>query len=89
MATITFSFTVPDDKKAQVIDEFASQNGYQSEMLVDGEMIPNPQTKTNFSKQVVLRFIKDSLKAYRANVEISRVRQTAIDSVEEILIKEL
>lgn len=84
MATISFSFTVPDDKKAQIISDFALQNGYQAEILVNGVMTINPQTKSDFSRQVVLRFIKDSVKAYRAIIDAELARDQAMGAVDQI-----
>lgn len=84
MATISFSFTVPNDKKAQIISDFALQNGYQAEILVNGVMTINPQTKSDFSRQVVLRFIKDSVKAYRATIDAKLARDQAMEVVDQI-----
>jgi len=46
--------TIPDDKIAKVIDSFVSCFGYQA--TIDGQ--PNPQTKTQFTKAQIIKYIK-------------------------------
>ena len=57
MATITLN--IPADKIQLIIDSFCNTQGYQEEIEGEGgEMIPNPETKAQFSKRMVIKYVK-------------------------------
>lgn len=55
------TINIPDDKKDGVIEAFASAYNYRETIGEDvkGEPIPNPQSKGQFAKGQVLKFIKN------------------------------
>jgi hypothetical protein len=68
--------TIPDDKVQQVLDILCKIFGYNVEILNDdGDSIPNPQTKSQFVKSIIIDFIKRKIKSYKLN-EISLVSDT-------------
>ena len=57
MATITLN--IPADKIQLIIDSFCNTQGYQEEIEGEGgEMISNPETKAQFSKRMVIKYVK-------------------------------
>ena len=62
-----FSFKLPDDKEAAIIDAWCFQEGY-SEIISDenGQMIANPETKTQFAQRTVKQKMKDVYIRYQA-----------------------
>src|SRR5512143_1305688 len=73
MATITV--TIPDDKLARVIDGVAAAGGYQENIRQpDGSTIPNPETKGQFVKRMVVRWVKSMVlrSELEAAIEVDR-----------------
>jgi hypothetical protein len=62
-----------------VLDAFAGQYGYKE---FDDNQNPNPQTKGQFAKQVLLQHIKNSVIAWEASQASDDARLLAIDSAE-------
>lgn len=85
MATIQFSITVPDDKRTMIIDAFCAYHGYTDTILdPDGNPIPNPETQAAFAKRMVIKFIRESVKAGLATLAAEAARQEQIVIVDEI-----
>ena len=60
MANITLN--IPADKIQLIIDSFCNTQGYQEEIEGEGgEMIPNPETKAQFAKRMVIEYVKDTV----------------------------
>ena len=76
-------FTIPDEYIPDLLEAFADKYGYQDE-IEDPEatpkqgtvMIPNPQTKAEFARAVIVQLIKDTYIRYKAKVDA----QTAVDA---------
>ena len=54
------TFQIPDDKYDLFIDAWSE--GYQTE--IDGE--PNPETKPQFAKKIVVRTLHDRVRAFES-----------------------
>lgn len=67
MATITtsISLTVPNMTQAEIVNRLCIQLDYNPTMP-DGS--PNPQSKADFIKADVSRYLKNHLKRYDANI---------------------
>lgn len=76
MATITLN--IPDAQLNRVVNGLATLYGYQA--TVNGE--PNPQTKAQFAKAQILRFVKESVKAVEANADAEAARTAAVTKAE-------
>jgi arginyl-tRNA--protein-N-Asp/Glu arginylyltransferase len=87
MATMNLTLTIPAQHAQAILNDFCEYHGYQEQVEVDGEMVANPQTKPQFAKAKVASFVKESVKAYRANKQAEEARQAEIDLVEAIDIK--
>jgi len=87
MAQLNLTIQVPDQHAVAILNDFCEYHGYQTQVEVDGEMADNPQTKAQFAKAKVAEFVKESLRAHRANKKAEEARQTEIDLVEAIEIK--
>lgn len=81
MADITFTITVPTDKKTQILNDFCAHEGYQA-TLEDGTA--NPETKAEFARKRVLNYIKQSVISYRAQKSAEEARIASIQEVEAI-----
>lgn len=75
MAQITIN--IPNQKVDLVLEAFCTSFNYQ-EFVIDenGDTIPNPVSKSEFSKGVLINFIKDTVKSYKIRVD----SQTVIDN---------
>lgn len=63
-----FAFQLPDNKETAIIDAWCAQEQYQAlvEDIVNGGMIENPETKTQFAKRTVKQKMKDAYVKYQA-----------------------
>lgn len=87
MATLNLSLTVSDDKATEILADFVHYHGYQDTIEnEDGTTSPNPQTKIAFAKAKIASFVKESIKAYRANATAETARVASIKEVELIVI---
>lgn len=64
----TFTITIPTDKVTKTVDAFCSVYGYQPTINVNGEDVPNPETKVNFSKRMVNEFVKNTYINYQLKI---------------------
>ena len=69
MAELNLTITVPDDKAQEILTDFVTFHGY------DGE-----GTKVAFMKRQIIRYLRDSVKTYRARQAVEQA--TNIDEVE-------
>ena len=78
---------IPDAKVGRVRDAFCSEFSY-LDMVDDGEgnQIPNPQTKNQFTKQQIIKYIKQVTANYEANLAAGVARNTATADVGSISI---
>lgn len=60
-----FTFTVPDAQLARVVDALCGAYGYQP-LLPDN--IPNPQTRQQFAREQVRRFMQAAVVAWEARI---------------------
>lgn len=86
-------FTIPDQYVADVLDAFADKYEYREEIEVDDPdsdmpgmyiTVPNPQTKAQFAKQVILNHIKTVYVQYKEKIDT----QAAVDAVTVIATTE-
>ena len=82
MATLNLSVTVPDAQATAILADFCAYNGYQE--TINGA--PNPQTKAQFAKQVVIKFVRESVNAQRAAAAALTASQTVITDVDAIVM---
>ena len=71
----SFTITIPDDKVQDVIEAYCKQYGYR-ETLEDG--LPNPETKAQFTKRQIRRYIRDVYTAYKTDLAIETTRDNTI-----------
>lgn len=85
MANLTI--TVPDQHLTRVLNGFAAHHGYKDTLEnPDGTTSPNPETKIQFARRIIRRFVLDSVKAYEAPIAAETARQTAIADVDTIVL---
>lgn len=83
MASI--SITIPDAVANRVTNGLAGQYNYQATIPAPNPLdppVPNPETKAQFAKRMVAKFIKDSVKAFEATQAAGTARDTAAADVE-------
>lgn len=71
MANITFSF--PDNKIDAVVDAFCAQEGYQDMVWDNNVLVPNPETKIQFTR----RTLKGIMKSAYVNQQAELARSVA------------
>ena len=82
MANITI--TIQDNQLQRVLDGIANDNNYQSTIPdAEGNPIPNPETKTQFAKRMVIARIKGMVlggerKAAQATAELTLPSETLV-----------
>ena len=86
MSLLEFSLEV-GDKKTRIIDGIAGQHSYQDQVEVDGEMVANPETKGEFVKRMVIRWVKENVKAYESNLAQATARETANADADAIVVE--
>lgn len=82
---MVISITIPDAVGSRVVDGLAGQYNYQATIPAPNPLnppVPNPETKAQFAKRMVAKFIKDSVKAFEATQAAGTARDTAAASVE-------
>lgn len=83
MASI--QITIPDAVASRVTNGLAGQYNYQATIPAPNPLnppVPNPETKAQFAKRMVAKFIKDSVKAFEATQAAGTARDTASADVE-------
>lgn len=86
MATIDLSYTVPDEKAADILDSVTNYLNYQ-ENVTDpenpGEQIPNPQTRKSYLDARVLNYLKECYRAEKSKAgEVARL--AAVEEANEV-----
>lgn len=79
--------TVPDGSITRIINAFAGEFGYQAQ--VDdgaGNLIPNPQTKAQFTKAKVTEYVKQVTRNYEGNIAAGVARQEKVIEIDGISI---
>lgn len=78
MATITF--TISPDHLNKLVDAICINYNYQP-LLPDDEgnlTIPNPESKAEFTRRMIINFLKENVKAYNVNKDVNVARDLAI-----------
>ena len=91
MATLQFNLTVDNDQKTAILTDFTSHHKYP--VLVpdpadpaSGLLVPNPQSRAAYAKQMIIDFIRDSIKAERSNIKANEAIATEVATVDAISI---
>lgn len=78
MATI--QVTTPNDQLARAVTALTNLYGYKETITdAEGNEVPNPQTKNDFARQQVARFIKEAVKQYEAEEARRLAEQNVLD----------
>jgi predicted SAM-dependent methyltransferase len=64
MANITFS--LPDDKIDAIVDAFSTQEGYQDMIWENDALVPNPETRIQFTRKVLRQIMKNAYVNHQA-----------------------
>jgi hypothetical protein len=74
MATIIDAITGTTAQATLTNNALCARHGYQE--IIDEK--PNPQSKADFARSVVIKMIKDEIKAYKIDIAIPTARTSAI-----------
>ena len=81
MAELNLTITVPDENAQEILTDFVTFHGYQAQIEdEEGNLIDNPLTKVQYMKRQIIRYLRDSVKTYRARQAVEQA--TNIDEVE-------
>ena len=58
------TITIPSEKVADVIAAFKDKYHYEEQILVDGELVPNPEGEGAFAKRMLILYIKSMTRQY-------------------------
>lgn len=92
MATtdVTITITTPTGVSiSQAVDTLSTYWGYQATIpdpVNPGQTIPNPQTKGQFVKQRIARFVKDSYLAAKAGTEGEDAKKAVITAADAVQV---
>ena len=79
-----FQITIPDNMAPKLIAAFASAYHYEAMIpdpaVLEGELIPNPESKTAFAKRMVKKYIHEVYIAAKSGADIDDLRKAAIDA---------
>lgn len=85
MANITL--TIPDGVLTRVIDGFARANNYRSTVFDENHVeIPNPETKAQYCKRMLIAYIKASVLRAERDAAVDAVSATVSSDVDAINI---
>lgn len=63
MVDITFTMTAENAQK--VVDAICAHYGYQEQLIQDADtMIPNPETRAQFTRRMIKEFIASHVRSY-------------------------
>ena len=82
-------FTVPDGSQARALNATVYLNGYTDTIpnpQNPGQTIPNPVSKLQFFKSVIINQIKENIKAYESKEVIATASSQLSSEVEGISI---
>lgn len=66
MASI--SFNLPDNKIDTIVDAFSTQEGYQTMVWENDAMVPNPETRLQFTKKILRQIMKTAYVNHQAEL---------------------
>lgn len=81
----TFTFTIPDAALTRVVNAFALQHDYQSQVPNPAydpldeqseQFIANPETKAEFMKRKIREFVKNSVSAAETKAALDAARSS-------------
>jgi hypothetical protein len=87
MANVTI--TIPDDRLQRVLNKFAIAHGYQVNIpdpTTPGQRIPNPQTRAQFLKAQIIKFIQESVKSVEIAEKTAPVKLEASNAVDSEIV---
>ena len=86
MATI--SITIPDGKLVEVRDAICETYHYSAVIVDDaGLTIPNPETKTQFAKRMVARFVHEIYQAWKVKQAVAVAQAASIAESDTVIIE--
>lgn len=76
---------VPDGQQVRLVNGIAGQYGYQATVPAPNPLdppVPNPESKGQFVKRMMLKWAKESVKAYEATQAANTSRDAAATAAE-------
>ena len=89
MAKLSFDLTVPDGMVGDIVTWFTNFHGYRVDIEDEenpGEMLPNPQTRGEYAREVLGGIIFDAIKRGKAQSDIQAAKEAAEEWVDENVI---
>ncbi len=83
---MNITFTIPDAKATRIIDGICGNLNYQTTIQADNKDIPNPETKNQFAKRMIIQLMKDHVIAYERRLAQETAGQTVAADVNGIAI---
>ncbi len=78
----TLTVDIPAPIATDVLFHFTNGTGYQTTVRdVDGSQIPNPETRAQYAKRMLLEFVKRTAQQQRRN-EVVRVASAAAEAAD-------
>lgn len=80
-----WEITINDDLVPRILNDFATQYNYQEKIQnKDGKIIDNPETKVQFAKKQIIEYVKNVMKAAKANKRAMEARDASLAEDEEL-----
>lgn len=82
MATTSIQINIDNTQLTRVINAMATSGAYQD--TINGQ--PNPQTKAQFAKQMLVTYVMNTVKAVEAQTAVDSARTTALANVDSQVV---
>lgn len=79
-----FTINVPDNQVNRVVNALCTFGGYTTQVEQDGLLVPNPQTKAQFARQMVTEFIKTAVTMTEGKIA-QGVKQEELKAAQELI----
>lgn len=71
---MTISINIPDAKLPAIITAFTTLYGYQDNVTENEVVVPNPESKAQFTKRKIIEHLKEVVSSYEIATEIELAR---------------
>lgn len=79
--------TIPDIHEARVLKGFCRHHGYTGTVMVDGQEVPNPETKRRFAKRILAGVVMAGFSSWEAQEAERIAREEALEDAGTIVVE--
>ena len=80
MPNLVYTIPIPQELLSIYLFAFASQTGWQEKVNIDGELVDNPITATEYARLTLNRYVQENVSSYMANKAAEDARQAVLEA---------